>query len=103
MRRTGKAEADPATIRTACEAYARKYIDIQRTQFRRLGVLGDWDQPYLTFDKTFEADELRLFADLVEKGSSIAGKSRSIGVSRAAPPWPRPRSNTAITSAKASS
>ena len=62
------------TIRKACEAYARKYIDIQRTQFKRLGVLGDWDNPYLTFNKEYEADELRLFADIVERGFVYRGK-----------------------------
>ncbi len=68
------AELDPATIRKACEAYARKYIDIQRTQFKRLGVLGDWDHPYLTLDRAYEADELRLFADIVEHGFVYRGK-----------------------------
>jgi isoleucyl-tRNA synthetase len=63
-----------ATIRKTCEAYARKYIDIQRTQFKRLGVLGDWDNPYLTLNKEYEADELRLFADIVEKGFVYRGK-----------------------------
>jgi isoleucyl-tRNA synthetase len=66
--------ASAATIRKACEAYARKYIDIQRTQFKRLGVLGDWDNPYLTLNKEYEADELRLFADIVEKGFVYRGK-----------------------------
>ena len=66
--------ADAATIRKACEAYARKYIDIQRKQFKRLGVLGDWDNPYLTLNKEYEADELRLFADIVEKGFVYRGK-----------------------------
>src|SRR5258708_11062251 len=42
------ANPDPAAIRKACDAYARKYIDIQRVQFKRLGILGDWDHPYLT-------------------------------------------------------
>jgi isoleucyl-tRNA synthetase len=65
---------DPATIRKACEADARKYIDIQRAQFKRLGVLGDWDNPYLTLNKEYEADELRLFADIVEKGFVYRGK-----------------------------
>ena len=65
---------DPATIRKACEAYARKYIDIQREQFKRLGVLGDWDNPYLTLNKEYEADKLRLFADIVEKGFVYRGK-----------------------------
>ena len=65
---------DAATIRKACDAYARKYIDLQRTQFKRLGVLGDWDNPYLTLNKEYEADELRLFADIVEKGFVYRGK-----------------------------
>jgi isoleucyl-tRNA synthetase len=65
---------DAAIIRNACDAYARKYIDIQRTQFKRLGVLGDWENPYLTLNKEYEADELRLFADIVEKGFVYRGK-----------------------------
>jgi len=71
---TAALQFDAATIRKACEAYARKYIDIQRTQFKRLGVLGDWDNPYLTLNKEYEADELRLFADVVEKGFVYRGK-----------------------------
>ncbi len=74
MRKAGDTQSDAATIRKACEAYARKYIDIQRTQFKRLGVLGDWDNPYLTLNKEYEADELRLFADIVEKGFVYRGK-----------------------------
>jgi len=74
MRKTGGASTDAVTIRQACEAYARKYIDIQRAQFKRLGVLGDWEHPYLTLDKQYEADELRLFADIVEKGFVYRGK-----------------------------
>jgi len=68
MRKEGNTTADAATIRKACEAYARKFIDIQRTQFKRLGVLGDWENPYLTLNKEYEADELRLFADIVSQG-----------------------------------
>ncbi|MEW6156488.1 MAG: isoleucine--tRNA ligase [Verrucomicrobiota bacterium] len=74
MRKAGNTDADPVSIRKACDAYARKYIDIQRTQFRRLGVLGDWDHPYLTLNKEYEAAELRLFADIVEKGFVYRGK-----------------------------
>jgi len=74
LRQAGQTATDPATIRQACEAYARKFIDLQRTQFKRLGVLGDWDQPYLTLDKEYEAAELRLFADLVERGFVYRGK-----------------------------
>jgi len=74
MRKAGDTASDPATIRKRCEAYARKYIDIQRTQFKRLGVLGDWDNPYLTLAKEYEAEELRLFADIVEQGFVYRGK-----------------------------
>jgi len=74
MRKSGQAAADAAAIRKACEAYAQKYIGIQREQFRRLGVLGEWDHPYLTLDKAYEAEELRLFADLVEQGFVYRGK-----------------------------
>jgi len=74
MRKAGDTRADAATIRKACEAYARKYIDIQRAQFKRLGVLGDWENPYLTLNKGYEADELRLFADVVERGFVYRGK-----------------------------
>jgi len=74
MRKAGDTNADAATIRKACEAYARKFIDIQREQFKRLGVLGDWQNPYLTLNKEYEADELRLFADIVEKGFVYRGK-----------------------------
>jgi isoleucyl-tRNA synthetase len=66
--------AGPVAIRSACEASARKFIDIQRAQFKRLGVLGDWENPYLTLDRQYEADELRLFADIVEKGLVYRGK-----------------------------
>ena len=74
MRKAGDTASDAATIRKACEAYAREYIDIQREQFKRLGVLGDWDNPYLTLAREYEADELRLFADIVEQGFVYRGK-----------------------------
>ncbi|NOS69079.1 MAG: isoleucine--tRNA ligase [Verrucomicrobia bacterium] len=64
----------PTEIRQACETYALKYVREQRTQFKRLGVLGDWENPYLTLNKEYEADELRLFADIVEKGFVYRGK-----------------------------
>ena len=58
----------PLEVRQKSEAFARKYVDIQREQFKRLGVLGDWDHPYLTLDPTYEAEILRAFAVFVEKG-----------------------------------
>jgi isoleucyl-tRNA synthetase len=74
LRKAGDTESDPAHIRRACEASARKYIDIQRTQFKRLGGLGDWENPYLTLNKEYEAQELRLFADIVDQGFVYRGK-----------------------------
>ncbi len=59
---------EPAEIRRRSEAFAREYIDIQRESFRRLGVLGDWDNPYLTLAPEYEADIIRVFATLVDRG-----------------------------------
>lgn len=59
---------EPAEIRTRSEAFAREWIDTQRASFRRLGVLGDWDHPYLTLAPEYEADIIRVFAQLIERG-----------------------------------
>ena len=56
-------------IRRACREYAARFIDIQRDEFRRLGVFGDWDNPYLTMAYPFEARITREFGAFLEKGS----------------------------------
>jgi isoleucyl-tRNA synthetase len=61
-------ELSPLEVRQKCEAFARKFIDVQREQFRRLGVFGDWENPYLTMDPKYEAEILRAFAVFVEEG-----------------------------------
>src|SRR4051812_7983202 len=61
-------ELSPLEIRQKCEAFARKFIDIQREQFKRLGVFGDWEHPYLTMDPKYEAEILRAFAVFVQQG-----------------------------------
>lgn len=61
-------ELSPLEVRKKCEAFARKYIDIQREQFKRLGVFGDWEHPYLTMNPKYEAEILRAFAVFVEEG-----------------------------------
>jgi isoleucyl-tRNA synthetase len=58
----------PLEVRKKSEAFARKFIDIQREQFKRLGVFGDWEHPYLTMDPKYEAEILRAFAVFVDKG-----------------------------------
>jgi isoleucyl-tRNA synthetase len=61
-------DLSPLEVRKRCDAFARKYIDLQRGQFKRLGVLGDWEHPYLTLDPKYEAEIVRAFAVFVEKG-----------------------------------
>ncbi|PZR74898.1 MAG: isoleucine--tRNA ligase [Chthoniobacterales bacterium] len=58
----------PLEVRKKSEAFARKFVDIQREQFKRLGVFGDWEHPYLTLAPAYEAEILRAFAVFVEKG-----------------------------------
>ena len=60
---------EPADIRRRCAEFARTYIDQQRVSFRRLGVFGDWKNPYVTMDPAYEAWVLRVFAKLVEDGA----------------------------------
>ena len=59
-------EMSALEIRKLCEKYARKWVGIQKEQFIRLGVLGDWDNPYLTLDPRFEAKQLELFGEIYE-------------------------------------
>ncbi len=65
---------EPAEIRRRCTDFALKFIDIQRGSFRRLGVFGDWNSPYLTMDPSYEASILRVFAKLVKNGSIYQAK-----------------------------
>ena len=65
---------EPAEIRRRCAEFASGFIDIQRSSFRRLGVFGDWENPYLTMDPAYEASILRVFAKLVENGSIYQSK-----------------------------
>ena len=65
---------EPAEIRRRCAEFAKGFIDIQRASFRRLGVFGDWENPYLTMAPAYEANILRVFAKLVENGSVYQSK-----------------------------
>ena len=62
-----------AEFRTACENFAQDFINRQRTSFRRLGVLGDWEKPYRTMDKLFEAEEVKVFGEMYRKGYIYKG------------------------------
>jgi len=61
-------------IRKRCREYAEKFVAIQREEFKRLGVLGDWDHPYLTMTPTYEAAIVREFGKIVETGAVYKGK-----------------------------
>jgi len=58
---------DPMELRERSAETARHYVDVQRAQFRRLGVRGDWEKPYLTMDPEYEASVLRCFREFVSK------------------------------------
>ena len=62
-----------ADFRDACHNYAEKYIQRQMTGFKRLGVIGDWEHPYRTMDKGFEADEVRIFGRMYKNGHIYKG------------------------------
>ena len=64
---------DAVEFRQKCREYANEQIDIQRRDFKRLGVLGDWDNPYRTLDFRFEADEIRALAKVVDNGHLTRG------------------------------
>ena len=61
-------------LRKRCRAYAEKYIDVQRQQFKRLGVFGDWAHPYLTMTPSYEAEIIGALADMVGDGYIYRGK-----------------------------
>ena len=68
-----KLEMDPIAVRRACREYAQKYVDLQRSQFERIGVFGRWDKPYLTMSFPYEASIAETFYDFFEKGFVYKG------------------------------
>ena len=61
-------KVSPGEFRQHCRDYARKQVEAQKTDFMRMGVLGDWQNPYLTMDSAFEANVVRALANIVEQG-----------------------------------
>src|SRR5690606_29972516 len=64
---------DAKTFREQCRSYAGEQIDRQREDFKRLGVLADWERPYLTMQPAFEAEQLRSLARIVDNGHVVRG------------------------------
>lgn len=62
-----------ATFRKICQEYATKQVDQQRKDFKRLGVSGEWENPYVTYRKDFEAQEVRVFGKMAENGLIYQG------------------------------
>ncbi len=68
-----KLEMDPLEVREACRAYAQKYLDLQRSQFKRLAVFGRWDAPYATMDPDYESYVLETLYSFYEQGLVYKG------------------------------
>lgn len=64
----------PAEFRAACKAFAMKWVEVQKTEFKRLGVFGDWDAPYLTLDHSYEAQIARALAKFAGDGYLYRGR-----------------------------
>ena len=71
--REKKQDLDLLEVRKACRTYAKKYVAIQRKEFKRMGCIGDWEHPYLTMDYQYEARILKTFKTLVEMGYIYRG------------------------------
>ncbi len=68
-----KSKLTPLEIRKSCRDYALSYLDIQRESFKRLGVLGNWDDPYITLKPEFEAVQIKVFGEMAKKGYIYKG------------------------------
>ena len=68
-----KAQMSAASVRKACRKYAEKFVNLQREDFKRLGVLGRWDEPYLTMAPKYQAVIAGAFVDFLDKGYAYKG------------------------------
>jgi isoleucyl-tRNA synthetase len=68
-----KLDMDPLAVREECRKYAQKFLDLQRSQFKRLGVLGRWERPYSTMDPQYESVVLETFYSCYEQGLVYKG------------------------------
>jgi isoleucyl-tRNA synthetase len=68
-----KAQMSPVEIRQACRKYAEKYVDLQRTDFKRLGVLGQWEDPYLTMSAHYQSVIAGAFVEFLDRGYVYKG------------------------------
>ncbi|MBM7855247.1 isoleucyl-tRNA synthetase [Desulfohalotomaculum tongense] len=66
-------EIDPVEFRKQCKEYALKFVEIQKEEFKRLGVRGDWDHPYYTLLPKYEAKQIRVFGEMAKAGYIYKG------------------------------
>lgn len=66
-------ELNPLDLRRECKQYALKFIDTQREDFKRLGVSGDWENPYVTLRPAYEAKQIEVFGEMAKKGHIYKG------------------------------
>lgn len=76
LKATGQEEKkhDIPWFRKRCETFAKNYVETQKADFKRLGVMGTWEQPYLTLDKSYEANVIRMFGKLADNGLVYKGR-----------------------------
>ncbi len=66
-------DSDPVHFRQKCKEYALKFVNIQKKEFKRLGVRADWEHPYLTLSPDFEATQIEIFGKMAQKGYIYRG------------------------------
>ncbi len=74
LRAKGKTDLPAVTVRKICRDYARKWVDVQRGEFKRLGVFGVWDEPYMTMNPSYEAATARELGNFMGAGSVVRSK-----------------------------
>ncbi len=71
--KVNRKEMSVVAFRRLCEEYALEQVDIQKKGFQRLGILGDWQDPYITLNKHYEAEQIRAFGEMAKKGLIFKG------------------------------
>jgi isoleucyl-tRNA synthetase len=72
-KKVNRKEMSVADFRKLCEEYAYEQVERQKEQFKRLGILGDWDNPYITLQKDYEAEQIKVFGKMATKGLIYKG------------------------------
>ncbi|SEN08958.1 isoleucine--tRNA ligase [Lihuaxuella thermophila] len=72
-KKVDRKSVDPVQFREMCKEYALSFVEQHRGQFKRLGVRGDWNRPYITLEPRYEAAQIRVFGEMVKKGHIYRG------------------------------